>query len=116
MVLPALIGAAGSLLGGLFGSSAKKQEVAYQREFAQHGVRWRVADAQAAGIHPLAALGANLPSYQPVGLGDDLARGFSDAGQSLARAMQAKQSAPERAMARESMRLDLERKRLENET
>lgn len=108
-------GAIGSILGGIFGSSAKKKEIAYQREFAQHGIRWRVNDAQKAGIHPLAALGANIPSYQPVGLGDDLSRGFSEAGQSLDRAMQAKQSAPERAMARESLKLDLERKRLENE-
>lgn len=28
-----------------------------QREFAQHGIRWRVEDARAAGLHPLAALG-----------------------------------------------------------
>lgn len=58
-------GIGSALLGGLFGSSAKKKELAYQREFAQHGIRWRVADAKAAGIHPLAALGSPGAQYQP---------------------------------------------------
>lgn len=36
-----------------------------QKEFAQHGIRWRVEDAKAAGIAPLAALGASTVSFQP---------------------------------------------------
>ena len=33
-------------------------QMANQREFAKHGIQWRVDDAKAAGIHPLAALGS----------------------------------------------------------
>jgi len=100
----ALISAGSSLLGGLFGSkgdkgAARRQE-ALQREFAQHGVRWRVEDAKAAGLHPLYALGAQLPSYSPVyeqqepGIGPYLA----EAGQNIGRAVAASQTAQERQM------------------
>lgn len=73
----------GPFLGGLFGGiggflGGKAQEraaerhsqqvdntnaenLAYAREFAQMGVRWRVEDARAAGIHPEAALGMSSP-------------------------------------------------------
>jgi hypothetical protein len=37
------------------------------REFANHGIQWRVADAKAAGIHPAIAVGApptNAPAQQ----------------------------------------------------
>lgn len=43
-----------------------EQQVAYQREFAQHGLQWRAADARAAGVHPVYAMGATGASYQPV--------------------------------------------------
>lgn len=36
-----------------------------QREFAQSGIRWRVDDARAAGIHPIYALGGPGASYSP---------------------------------------------------
>ncbi|AZL83011.1 DNA pilot protein [Apis mellifera associated microvirus 46] len=36
-----------------------------QKEFAKMGIRWRVADAKAAGLHPLAAIGAVGSSYSP---------------------------------------------------
>lgn len=42
-----------------------RQNIAYQKEFAQSGIQWRVADAKKAGLHPLAALGANTTSYSP---------------------------------------------------
>lgn len=45
------------------------REAALQKEFAQQGIRWRVQDAQSAGIHPLAALGAQTMSYSPQTVG-----------------------------------------------
>lgn len=36
-----------------------------QREFAQNSIRWRVADAKAAGVHPLFALSGGSAGYQP---------------------------------------------------
>lgn len=51
----------------------QKREQAFQREMAQNGVRWRVQDAIEAGLHPLFALGAQLPgaSTTPISIGGD---------------------------------------------
>lgn len=43
-----------------------EEQIKLQREFAQNGIQWRVADAKKAGIHPLYALGANTATYTPV--------------------------------------------------
>lgn len=77
---------AGSLLSHFMGESSKRQEYERQKEFAQHGVTWKVADAERAGIHPLAALGAQTTSYTPQAVyGSDF--GLSDIGQNLAGAI-----------------------------
>lgn len=44
---------------------ANAQNAALQKEFAQSSIRWRVADAKKAGLHPLAALGAAGTSASP---------------------------------------------------
>lgn len=41
-----------------------------QKEFAQNGISWRVNDARNAGIHPLAALGANVSSGPTMAVGN----------------------------------------------
>lgn len=38
-------------------ADARREQYWKDKEFAQHGVRWRVEDARKAGLHPLAALG-----------------------------------------------------------
>lgn len=48
-------------------NAQRRSEQDLQREFAQMGIQWRVQDAIAAGVSPLFALGAQTPSYQPVG-------------------------------------------------
>lgn len=81
-------GGLGSLLGGAaqvggFFTDPAAEEAKRQREFAQNSIQWRVADARAAGIHPLAALGAQVSGYVPVsasGQWDQLAAGFSNLG------------------------------------
>lgn len=64
-----------------------KSNEAFQREFAQMGLRWRVADARAAGLHPLSAIGVNPPSFTPSGVvpGSD----FRSMGQNISRAIAA---------------------------
>lgn len=71
----------------------------HQKEFAQNGIRWRVADAKAAGLHPLAALGAQTSSYSPSAvIGDSPDYSFlKDMGQGIDRAVDAKATAKERA-------------------
>lgn len=68
------------LLGGLLGNSSRedannanianaqllnRMNYEQQKEFAQHGIRWKVEDAKAAGLHPLHAIGASTASYSP---------------------------------------------------
>lgn len=87
--------------GGLIQSGQNSRniakQIAYQKEFAQNGIRWRVADAKAAGIHPLAALGAQTTGFTPVSIGDNgIANAFSAMGQGIDRAITAKQTEAER--------------------
>ncbi len=46
-------------------SKINSQNLAAQKEFAQNSIQWRVNDAKAAGLHPLAALGSNGTTYTP---------------------------------------------------
>lgn len=91
-MLGALIGAAASL-GSSFLSNKASQKNAQaqadlQRQFAQSGIQWKVADAKKAGVHPLYALGAQTHSYAPVSVGSDYS-GLASAGQQIGRAVDA---------------------------
>lgn len=102
-------GAVGSVVGGalgLAGSAASNANAAAinkfnyqaQKEFAQNSIRWRVADAKAAGLHPLAALGAQSSGYTPSAtIGDSPDFSFlQDVGQNIGRAIDAKRTNRER--------------------
>lgn len=98
-----------------------------QYDFAKQGVRWKVADAQAAGLHPLAALGAQTQSFSPITVGtsnlDQKAPqyDFGNMGQSLGRAIDAGTTNVERtskqaqAMQQVANTFQLEKMNLENE-
>lgn len=125
-IVGGIAGAAGSVVGGLLGQSASAQasaqNYAAQKEFAQNGIRWRVADAKAAGLHPLAALGAQTPSYTPSAFVGDtswMGDAAQSLGQGIGRAAEAKMTAKERARQRmiadQSVSLSMETKRLQNQ-
>lgn len=118
-MISALIGAGSSLLGGLFsGNSQKKmarEQMQLQREFAQNGVQWKVADAKKAGIAPLAALGAQTHSYTPISYADPMGDAISNAGQNIAGAVQRGQSSPEKQFIQKTQALTLQRQELENQ-
>lgn len=116
-MLQFLIPAAASVIGGLIGNAGKEKEIANQKEFAKSGVTWRVEDAKRAGIHPALAMGANVPSYTPVGLGSDIAEGLSGAGQDISRAIDATSTATQKADAYVKARqaLELQNMGLQNE-
>lgn len=116
MPYAAIASAAGSLAGSALGWDTASKNAEMQKTFAQKGIRWKVADAQAAGIHPLYALGAPTMSFNPVSTGD-VAGGLAQAGQDVGRAIQATRTEPERIDAyTTSLRaLQLQRGELENQ-
>lgn len=91
------ISAAGSLLGGVLSrkgqGDANDQNAQLQREFAQNGIRWKVEDAKAAGLHPLYAIGGAGATFTP-----SAQNVMSDMGQSVARAASAFSSVGEQEL------------------
>lgn len=111
-MLAALGTLAGSVASGLFGRSQQKANLKAQKEFAQHGIRWKVEDAKAAGLHPLAALGAQTHSFSPTVVGDN----FAQAGQEIGRAIDSTRTHSERKDANGVLgKLAIERAGLEND-
>lgn len=113
-MLPAVLSAAGSVADHLLGKQAANKQYKQQKEFAQSGIQWRVADAEKAGIHPLYALGAQTTSYSPVSVGGG---NFAEAGQNIGRAIDATRSNPAKAdaLAHTASRIQLEGLQLDNE-
>lgn len=91
----AVASAGGNLASAAMGMSTASDNAELQKQFAKQGIRWRVADAQAAGIHPLYALGANVSSYQPISTGD-VSQSFSNMGQDLSTAINSTRTDPEK--------------------
>lgn len=127
-----LISAGAKLIGGIMGQDAAEdaqadanyrnaQNIELQRQFAQQGIQWKVADAKAAGIHPLYALGASTHSFSPQtisgGTASPLADAISSMGADVGRAAQAGMTGGQRAddFTRRLQSLQLTRGELENE-
>lgn len=122
-----MLGEALSFAGGLFGAKASrentKDSIAYQegrdaasealqREFAQNGIRWRKADAEAAGLHPLYAIGGAGASFTPSAAsvsfdngGQHMARTLQDMGQNVMRSAQAQMTPEQRALHQANLAL-----------
>ena len=94
-----------------------KRNIKFQKLFAKHGVRWKTADAKAAGLHPYFALGGSTHSFSPVSVGhaaDPTGSHLMSMGQDLSRAGQAKMTSGMRAMSNAIGSLSVERASLEN--
>lgn len=108
-LIAAAVGAGTSLYGGKVSgkAAARMQRFNYemQKEFAQHGVRWRVEDAKAAGLHPLYALGAQTPSASPIYSEDAMGPAIAQAGQNIASGIVARGSRQERMMEQISFKI-----------
>lgn len=86
-----------------FQRETNAQNEALAREFAKMGVRWKVEDARAAGLHPLSALGISGSASPPILVSPQAQFGGSDSaakfkalgtmGQDISRALLATESA-----------------------
>lgn len=115
-----LVGGALKLGGGMLAESSANERadknIALQREFAQNGVSWKVADARRAGISPLAALGASTSSFSNVVGGEGkFGEAVGSAGQDVTRAIQSTSNAEARNIQLAGAKLDLETKQLNND-
>lgn len=97
-----IFGMAANLIGGnrsnKFARGEANRQIALQKEFAQNGIRWRVEDAKAAGLHPLYALGASGASFSPVSVQDSVGPAIQEAGQNLSRSIAATSTRAEQIM------------------
>lgn len=126
------IGAAANFVGGILNrnetrraneanAQIARENIALQKQFAQEGIRWKVEDAKAAGIHPLYALGASTHSFSPVSAGavadSSLGNAMAAAGQDLSRAINTTRTSSERQTAFEKtvQNLQLQKMGLEND-
>jgi hypothetical protein len=90
--------------------------LAQQEKFAKAGIRWKVADARAAGIHPLAALGASTSYGSPATVGTAPVADMQGMGQDIGRAIAATSTNHERKvmdLQLDNMKMDNEMKRME---
>lgn len=87
----------------------QQENAELQREFAQHGVRWRVEDAKAAGLHPLYALNSGGAAYAPNAVAIDTydggAKAVSDMGQNVSRAVAAQETGDQRTLKQAQLRV-----------
>lgn len=85
---PLLGGAIGGLLGKDAAKDAATRNADMQDMYARSGIQMRVEDAKKAGIHPLHALGASVPSFSPIHVGDNsLGQAVSNMGQDIGNAV-----------------------------
>lgn len=109
---------------------ARDRDERLQKEFAQQGIQWRADDARRAGIHPLAAMGAQTMSFSSnVGTpqwsspkvspyaGASMGSAVAQAGQDISRAFQATRTEVQRqeAVNKTAQDLSLQRMGLENQ-
>lgn len=120
-----VLGPIGDIVGGVVGVIENRKDraesarqaadnAAMQRDFAQHGLQWKVADAVAAGLHPLAAIGASTAqasnpyqTFVPRNTGEMISR----MGQNLSRSFAATSTQHTRLMNE----LQIENQSLQNE-
>lgn len=102
------IGAGVGLIGGALSNYSNQNQAdkgyATQKEALQNSIRWRVADAKAAGIHPLYALGAPAFNVSPVTYEDKIGPAIQQMGQMMPDITRGKISEPERILQFEQYR------------
>lgn len=109
-------------LGSLFGAGINagiqadinKKNYEMQKEFAQNSLQWKVEDAKKAGLHPLAAVGAQGYTANPSFVGSNFGEGLAKFGSALGGGIN-QDARDARREAEEERKLQLENMRLQNE-
>ena len=116
-MLGAVLGGIGSIgssiIGNMFAKDAADQAWNRQKKLAQKAVQWRVNDAVAAGLHPLAAHGMS-PSAPGPSPAQVFAPDLGQMGADLGRAIEQSSSGTERVQTQQ-IRLQLENGQLQND-
>lgn len=111
-MLGSILGAIGSVAGGLLGNKAADKANKMNMKMAKNQLQYRAADAEKAGISKVFAMGAPVQSFSSnVGSFDFL----GSAGQNIGRAMEAGQSSPQTAASRTAQGIQLEGMQLDND-
>lgn len=112
-----VIAGAFNIGGGLLGAAQNRQSQRagydFQREVLKNSIQWRMADARAAGVHPLAAMGMMPAASSPVVLGETMSDSMAKAGQSFGRAVSSEDKSMEIAQVE---LLNAQKKNTEMET
>lgn len=114
-----LFSGVGSIAGGLLNagmqSTINERNYQMQKEFAQNGIQWKVADAEKAGVHKLAALGAQTYQATPSSVAPDIGGAVSNASKHFGQAIDdfIEDKSTERQLQLDNMRL--QNMKLENE-
>ena len=114
-LLGGIIGAGANIIGGLLGKSEADAQMDFQKRAMKNRIQWTVADANKAGVSPIYALGA--PTFNPSPVMSGMPEAMANAGQDIARAVDATQDANEKATAytKSIQALNIQRMGLENE-
>lgn len=116
-MLGEIISGVSSLVGGFMNRQAQNKQLKFQKAAATKGIQWKVADAKAAGIHPLYALGGQTFNPSPIPTSGGLGDGVAAAGQDIGRAVTAASDQTQRTntLTRRSAELGVQRQELENQ-
>lgn len=105
--LGGILSAGANLLGGMFNRSSaadiNAKNIAESEYQATHSIQEKVADAKAAGINPLAALGVSSINPATVVGDTSFGQGVSNAGQDLGRAASSVLKDPKEQMLKEDL-------------
>ena len=100
---------------GLSDRKAAAFSYEYQRRLNQNAIQDRVADANAAGVHPVFALGASVQPGSVHVVGNEDRPKLEGMGQDISRAAQAYMTRDERTASKIASGLALEKAQLEND-
>lgn len=129
-----IISAVGNIVGGFMNKDSadknrqaqiemNERNIALQKEFAQHGLTWKINDAMANAdrVHPIYSLGSSGASFSPVSSNftadTSLGNAVSAAGQNIGRAVNSTATQSQRATAfqQAASSIQLEGAKLDND-